>query len=152
MKVYVITMGEYDAYHICSVCLDKKLAEKRAEVYRLDRFYGESVEIEEYDTGNNIVDEYYVENEKLFRKDGRKVYEVQLSKDKTVYITEQDFTQYDNDPGAIESTINDVCPLRNGNLWVAVLAHNENEAKNIALDQMLQSTEYRLEQLKGENR
>lgn len=47
MKVYVITQGDYSAYHICAVTLDDKEAKRLAKVYSET---DDPADVEEYDT------------------------------------------------------------------------------------------------------
>ena len=50
MKVYVVTQGEYSAYHIVGVTLDRAKAERWVELYNAeDRIYHRDVQIEEYE-------------------------------------------------------------------------------------------------------
>lgn len=49
MKVYVVTQGEYSAYHIVGVTLDREKAERWIELYNAEeRTSYKDVQIEEY--------------------------------------------------------------------------------------------------------
>ena len=50
MKIYVVTQGEYSAYHIVGVTLDRAKAERWVELYNAeDRIYHRDAQIEEYE-------------------------------------------------------------------------------------------------------
>jgi hypothetical protein len=64
MTVYVITRGDYSAYEICGVTLDKNRAEKMAKFYSdsLDKATIEEYETdtEDSDTLDNLIPVYWV--------------------------------------------------------------------------------------------
>ena len=51
MRVYVVTQGEYSAYHIVGVTLDRAKAERWMELYNAEKGeYDYDAQIEEYET------------------------------------------------------------------------------------------------------
>ncbi len=51
MKVYVVTQGEYSAYHIVGVTLDREKAERWLKMYEEDSDrYADAAQIEEFET------------------------------------------------------------------------------------------------------
>lgn len=56
MKVFIITQGEYSDYGIRAVSLDKDDAERKCATLNRNIRCGEYCEIEEYDTGDIVVE------------------------------------------------------------------------------------------------
>lgn len=52
MKVYVITEGNWDDYHICTACTDEAVAHQLADEFK--KRGGRSVEVEEFDTDEHL--------------------------------------------------------------------------------------------------
>lgn len=61
MKVYVVTQGEYSAYHIERVFADRSKAEEYCEMFNKPekgRTWASLMEIEEYDTADNTLETF----------------------------------------------------------------------------------------------
>ncbi|MDO4802762.1 MAG: hypothetical protein Q4A15_11410 [Prevotellaceae bacterium] len=113
MKVYVITKGDYSAYHICSVTTDKKKAKLLKEKY--SKGYGKA-QIETFDTDSeeevlkyeNLYNCHYYEN------------------DSSIRITQSDFDYFEQDDLKVGKFLH--------GLYTSVLANNEEDALKIASD------------------
>lgn len=123
MKVYVITLGCYSDYHICSVTLDKEQAEMLREKYSSEY---DSAEIETYDTDDN----------NLILKCGNVYSCWYLKEDSQIIINPSTFSYFR--PEDLE-----VCTARAG-YRTHVLADSEEDALKIASDKF---AKYRAEKM-----
>ena len=118
MKIYVITRGDYSAYHICGVATDKDKANKIAEMCS----GWDEASVEEYDT------EAF---DPLLQ--GKKIYKVELCGENAfVYECEpEDFSITDF------NVVKNYYKLK-GAYFVYVLADDTEHAKKIGLDLIYQ--------------
>lgn len=112
MKVYIVTMGEYSAYHIERVFLDKEKAEHWAEAQKdfTQPDYEEDIQVEEFETSDEAVeisgrkvptyhfDEYYnFMGDECLAIPGKRVDDSRFGDGVCHYFSEKPITQQEAD-------------------------------------------------------
>lgn len=117
-KVYIVTSGDYSDYHICAASLDKERAEILAEKYT-DRF--DDAEVEEYE-----LDEFFEE-----AKQGYFWYWCWCKIENGMF-GQVEVRQLDSYGTDVVGKV--VKSLRHEQLFVDVLAENDEHARKIAAE------------------
>ena len=130
MKIYLIVKDTDFGAEVLSVCLDMETAERRRALLSDPTGYFSQAEIQEFDTDKDCCDEYYLDNGKIRRVDGLKMFEGFVYNNGSHNIKETEYGEDDITTLEIENQC-----ARLDDAWsVRVFAGNKSDAISIAFE------------------